>query len=59
MTFEGVKIAILRCDESVLSSNLLAQLVNYLPPPDQLKRLEELQSQYEELSGAEQFAITV
>jgi peptidyl-tRNA hydrolase len=59
MSFEEVKISILRCDEEVLSSNLIEQLINYLPPPDQLKRLEDLQQFYEELSDAEQFAVTV
>jgi len=59
MTFEEVKISILRCDEEVMSANLIEQLINYLPPPDQLKRLEDLQQVYEELSDAEQFAVTV
>lgn len=59
MSFEAVKIAILKCDETVLSGNLLEQLINYLPPADQLKKLEELQSEYDDLSGAEQFAVTV
>jgi len=59
MSFEEVKIAILRCDESVLSSNLLGQLINYLPPTDQLTRLEALQNKYDDLPVPEQFAVTV
>lgn len=59
MSFEQVKIAILRCDENILPATILEQLINYLPPADQLKRLEELQSQYQDLSNAEQFAVTV
>jgi diaphanous 2 len=59
MSFDTVKVAILKCDETVLSGNLLEQLINYLPPADQLKKLEELQSEYDDLSGAEQFCVTV
>lgn len=59
MTFEGVKKDILRCNDEVLTGALLEQLINYLPPPDQLKRLEELNSCYDDLNEAEQFAVTV
>ena len=59
ISFDDVKAAILRCDEEVLSGNLLEQLINYLPPPDQLKRLEDLQNQYDDLHEPEQFAVTV
>ncbi|ODM97180.1 Protein diaphanous 3 [Orchesella cincta] len=59
MSYESVKVAILQCDPEVLSGALLEQLINYLPPPDQLKRLEELANDNEELSDAEQFALTI
>jgi diaphanous 2 len=59
MTYDQVKAAILRCDETVLPANILEQLINYMPPADQLKRLEELQGEYNDLNNAEQFAVTV
>lgn len=59
MNFDGVKFAILQCDSTVLSGALLEQLINYLPPPDQLKRLEDLAKDYDELNDAEQFAVTI
>lgn len=59
MSYEAVKVAILQCDSSVLSGALLEQLINQLPPADQLKRLEEFVKEYEELNDAEQFAVTI
>ncbi|XP_066990875.2 protein diaphanous isoform X2 [Anabrus simplex] len=59
MSFPDIKKCILRCDDSVLSENVVEQLIAYLPPPDQLRRLEEFRSQYDELTDAEQFACTL
>ncbi|XP_065220631.1 protein diaphanous isoform X2 [Planococcus citri] len=59
LKYEDVKKSIFRCDTSVLSANILEQLILYLPPPDQLKRLEQFKSEYDDLTEAEQFAVTI
>lgn len=59
LSYSDVKRCILRCDDSVLTDNVLQQLINYLPSPDQLHKLEEYRSQYDDLTEAEQFAITL
>lgn len=59
MFSQAVKKFILQCDTSVLSDNVLEQLITYLPPPDQLKRLSELNCDPDELTEAEHFAVTV
>lgn len=59
LKYEDVKKSILRCDVNVLSANLLEQLISYLPPEDQLKRLQQFKNDYDDLTEAEQFALTV
>lgn len=59
LTHEQIKLCILRCDTSILNSNVIQQLIQYLPPPDQLKRLQEIKNTGDELSGAEKFAATL
>ena len=59
MSYEDIKRSILHCDESVLSDSVLQQLIQYIPTPEQLKKLEEYKDQYENLAEAEQFSVTV
>ena len=59
MSYTDVRKCILRCDDTVITDNVLQQLINYFPPPDQLKKLEEFRSEYKDLTEAEQFAVTV
>lgn len=59
LSHEQIKQSILRCDISVLTSSVIQQLIQYLPPPDQLKRLQEIKSTGEGLSTAEKFAATL
>lgn len=59
MSYEDVRRCILQCDNSVITDNVLEQLINYFPPPDQLKKLEDFRSEYSDLTEAEQFAVTV
>lgn len=59
LSYDQIRISLLRCDTSLISSNVLQQLVQYLPPPDQLKKLQEVKAKGEPLSGAEQFAATI
>lgn len=59
LSYADVKRAVLRCDDTILKGNVLDQLINYLPPPDQLKKLRDLECPFEDLVEAEQFAVTV
>jgi len=59
LTYADVRKCILQCDNSVITYNVLQQLINYFPPPDQLKKLEAFRSEYQDLTEAEQFAVTV
>jgi diaphanous 2 len=59
MSYADVRKCILHCDDSVITDNVLQQLITYFPPPDQLKKLEEFRNEYSDLTEAEQFAVTV
>lgn len=59
LSYDEIKLYLLRCDMQYLNATILQQLIQYLPPPDQLKRLQELKANGEELSGAEKFAATI
>lgn len=59
LPYQEIKMCLLRCDTTIIGSNILQQLLLYLPPPDQLKRLQEIKQNGEELSGAEDFAATI
>lgn len=59
LPYPAIKSSLLRCDVSTLSSNVLQQLIQYLPSPDQLKRLQEIKASGERLSAAEDFAATI
>ena len=59
LSYKDVRKCILRCDETALTENILKQLIDYLPPPDQLGKLKDFISQYDSLTEAEQFAVTV
>lgn len=59
LSYDQIRVCLLRCDTSILSSNVLQQLMQYLPPADQLKKLQECKTKGEELSGAEEFAATI
>jgi len=59
LSYNDVKRAVLKCDDTILKGNVLDQLINYLPPPDQLKKLRDLECPFDELVEAAQFAVTV
>merc|ERR1719229_780225 len=59
ISYKDLRKCILRCDTSVLTENLLQSLIQYLPPPDQLNKLQEYGKEYEDLAEAEQFAISL
>ena len=56
---EELKSYIITMNEEQLNDALLQQLIRYMPPQDQLIRLEESRSDIDNLHEAEQFALTV
>ena len=59
ISYADLRKCILRCDTSVLTENLLQSLIQYLPTPDQLNKLQEFSHEYDNLAEAEQFAISL
>lgn len=59
MPYTDVKTCLFRCEGPVISDNILQGLIQYLPPPDQLSKLQLYQDQYDDLTEAEQFCVTV
>ncbi|XP_058447723.1 protein diaphanous [Malaya genurostris] len=59
LSHEQIRTCLLRCDTTVLGPSVLQQLIQYIPPPDQLKRLQEIRARGETLAGAEAFAATI
>lgn len=51
LSYEQIKECILRCDTTILNSNLIQQLIQLLPPPDQLKKLVDIRKSGDELSS--------
>lgn len=52
---EQIKQSILRCNTSILNSDVIQQLIRCLPLPDQIIRLYEIQSGGDKLSESEEF----
>lgn len=40
ISYEELRMFILKCDTQVLTENLLQSLIQYIPTPDQLNRLD-------------------
>lgn len=59
MPYAEVKRCLFRCEGPVISDNILQGLIQYLPPPDQLSKLQMYKDQYDDLTEAEQFCVTV
>ncbi|XP_033328882.2 diaphanous related formin 1 isoform X1 [Megalopta genalis] len=59
MSYDQVKSCLLKCEGPVVSDNILQGLIQYLPPPDQLSKLQAFKDQYDELTEAEQFCVTI
>lgn len=59
MPYIEVKRCLFRCEGPVISDNILQGLIQYLPPPDQLSKLQMYKDQYNDLTEAEQFCVTV
>ncbi|XP_076669045.1 diaphanous related formin 1 isoform X3 [Andrena cerasifolii] len=58
-SYNEVKSCLLKCEGPVISDNILQGLIQYLPPPDQLSKLQLHKDQYEDLTEAEQFCVTI
>ena len=59
MAYDEVKTCLLKCEGQVINDNILQGLIQYLPPPDQLTKLQNYKDQYDDLTEAEQFCVTV
>ncbi|XP_012224016.1 protein diaphanous isoform X2 [Linepithema humile] len=59
MPYIEVKRCLFRCEGPVISDNILQGLIQYLPPPDQLTKLQMYKDQYDDLTEAEQFCVTI
>uniref|UniRef100_A0A1A9X3F6 FH2 domain-containing protein n=1 Tax=Glossina brevipalpis TaxID=37001 RepID=A0A1A9X3F6_9MUSC len=59
LSYEQIKIYLLRCDVDIFSCNILQQLIDYLPPPEELKRLQDIKAKGERLPAIEEFAATI
>lgn len=56
---QELKNYIITMNEEHLNDAILQQLIRYMPPQDQLTRLEESREEFDNLHEAEQFALTV
>ncbi|XP_044261332.1 protein diaphanous isoform X1 [Tribolium madens] len=59
MSYDEITKCLLRCDDKVLTENVTEQLIQYLPPPDQLSKLQQYKDKYDQLTEAEQFCIKI
>ncbi|XP_072751570.1 protein diaphanous isoform X2 [Anoplolepis gracilipes] len=59
MPYIEVKRCLFRCEGPVISDNILQGLIQYLPSPDQLSKLQMYKDQYNDLTEAEQFCVTI
>ncbi|KAJ8978866.1 hypothetical protein NQ317_009010 [Molorchus minor] len=57
IAYDDIKKALLRCDDQILSENVTEQLIQYLPPADQLNKLQGFKDGYSDLTEAEQFCV--
>lgn len=59
VSHEQIKQSIIRCDLSTLTSTITEQLIQCLPPQDQIERLKEIKKTGQKLSEAETFIATL
>ncbi|KAK4878010.1 hypothetical protein RN001_010516 [Aquatica leii] len=57
MSYDEIKKCLLKCDNTVLTQSVLEQLIQYLPPADQLAKLQQYRDSYDQLTEAEQFCV--
>lgn len=59
MPYVEVKRCLFRCEGPVISDNILQGLLQYLPSQDELSKFKKYKNQYDDLTEAEQFCVTV
>lgn len=59
MAYDDIRKCVLKCDETILTENVLEGLIQYLPPPDQLNKMLQLKDCYNDLTEAEQFCVKI
>lgn len=59
MPYDEIKNYLYKCDTKVLTQNIVHQLMQYLPSPEQLKKLQDIKQKGEEISGVELFVATI
>lgn len=59
MSYDTITKCLLQCDDQVLTENVTEQLIQYLPPADQLSKLQQFKDKYKELTEAEQFCVKI
>lgn len=57
--YKEIRRRILEVDAEHLTTGMLEQLIKYLPEPEQIKELGALKEEYDDLTEAEQFIVTV
>ncbi|XP_017786244.1 PREDICTED: protein diaphanous isoform X3 [Nicrophorus vespilloides] len=57
LAYDDIKKCLLKCDNKILTESVLEQLIQYLPPPDQLTQFQQYKDSYNQLTGAEQFCL--
>ncbi|KAL3270450.1 hypothetical protein HHI36_021001 [Cryptolaemus montrouzieri] len=59
MDYDEIKRCLLKCDDEVLTESVVEQLIQYLPPVDQLNKLQQFKDCYKDLTEAEQFCVKI
>lgn len=58
-SYKEIRRRILEVDVDHPTIEMLEQLIKYLPEPEQIKELGALKEEYDDLTEAEQFIVTV
>lgn len=59
MEYSAIRKAIMSVNDDVLSDNLLSQLLNYIPTPEEEKALEPFSKNPAQLASADQFFVEI
>ena len=59
LSYSEICDCILECNDEKLSSNQISQLIQYMPPEQQLQSIAAFKDKYDELTEAEQFCVKV
>ena len=59
VSYEEIRLRILRVDEEKLTVQMIEQLIKDMPEPEQMGMLADLKSEYHMLAEPEQFGVVV